>query len=149
VPRAARAVLFSPSKVKGTTCASFFECASPLYCDMDATTGTGTCQPAAATGAACNPDVRFGSCDDNKDYCEASTATCTRVGAVGAACDSTQYNCLGYATCLGGTCVAMSSERGTCDTANGPGCLGDLECSATTNTCGFTASAGACVPSGV
>jgi hypothetical protein len=139
----------APSKVKGTTCAGFYDCASPLYCDTDAATGTGTCQPAAATGAACNPAVTFGSCDDNNDYCDKTTGKCTRRLAVGAACDSSQYNCVGYATCLGGMCSPASPERGACDTVNGPSCLGDLECSTTTNTCGFTASAGACVPSGV
>ncbi len=34
--------------------------------------------------------------------------------------------------------MAESEEvRGACDAANGPTCLGDLECSSPTMTCGF------------
>ena len=114
-----------------------YDCASPLFCALDAAGGTGTCQPAASTGAPCNTVVSFGACDDLRDYCDKTTAKCTRLGAVGASCDPAQQNCIGYASCLGGTCVAMSPERGACDTTNGPTCLGDLECSSQTSTCGF------------
>jgi hypothetical protein len=81
--------------------------------------------------------VSFGACDDLRDYCDKTTAKCTRLMAVGASCDPAQSNCIGYASCLGGACVAMSPERGACDAANGPTCLGDLECSPPTSTCGF------------
>ena len=127
----------APSTVAGASCTSLYDCASPLFCSRDTGSATGTCQPPAATGAACNATVTYGSCDDVRDYCDATTSKCTRRGGVGAACDVTTANCLGYATCLGGTCVAMSTERGACNTADGPNCLGDLECSTTTSTCGF------------
>ena len=127
-----------PSKVVGTACTSaILDCASPLFCALDTAGGTGTCQPAAATGAPCNTVSSYGVCDDLRDYCDKTTAKCTPRIAVGAACDTTAANCVGYASCLGGTCVAMSTERGACNDANGPSCLGDLECSATTSTCGF------------
>ena len=35
----------------GAACATSLECATPLFCALDATGGTGTCQPLAATGA--------------------------------------------------------------------------------------------------
>jgi hypothetical protein len=131
-----------PSKVAGTACTSaLFDCASPLFCALDAAGGNGTCQPAAATGAPCNTVSSYGVCDDIPDYCDKTTATCTPRVGVGGACDATAANCVGYATCLGGTCVAMSTARGACNDASGPSCLGDLECSATTSTCGFPDSA--------
>jgi len=134
-----------PSKVAGAACTTIVQCASPLFCDLDVATGAGTCQPAAATGAACNSDVLFGSCDNLRELCSTATGTCTPRGAVGAPCDPLQYgSCLSYAECIGSTCVALSPERGACNPTDGPGCLGDLECSATTNTCGFPANAPAC-----
>lgn len=126
-----------PSKVLGTPCTMLLDCASPLFCALDAAGGSGTCQSPAATGAACNTVVSYASCDDLRDYCDKTTAKCTRRGAVGATCDVAQANCVGYASCLGGICVAMSPERGACNTTDGPNCLGDLECSSQTFTCGF------------
>jgi hypothetical protein len=128
-----------PAKVVGAACAMPFECATPLFCALDATGGMGTCQPPAATGASCNTVVSTGACDDVRDYCDQTSGKCTPRGAVGASCDPAQQNCLFYASCLGATCVAMSPERGACDAANGPTCLGDLECSSQTFTCGFPA----------
>jgi hypothetical protein len=127
-----------PTTVQGAACATLFDCATPLFCALDTVGGTGTCQPSASTGAPCNTVVSFGACDDLRDYCDKTTAKCTRLVAVGAPCDTAQQNCIGYASCLGGTCVAMSPERGACDVTNGPTCLGDLECSSQTFTCGFT-----------
>ncbi len=135
-----------PLKVAGAPCSSLYECASPLFCDADPTTGTGTCQRVAATGAACNSDVPFGSCDDLREICSTATGKCTPRGSVGAACDPLQVlSCLSYAQCINSTCVPRSSERGACNPAGGPECLGDLECSTTTNTCGFPANAPACM----
>jgi hypothetical protein len=126
-----------PSKVAGTSCTSTLECASPLFCARDSSSATGTCQPSGATGAACNATATYGACDDLRDYCDPTTAKCTRRGAAGAACDAAAGTCIGYTSCLGGTCVAMSPERGACNTTDGPTCLGDLECSSQTFTCGF------------
>jgi hypothetical protein len=132
-----------PSKIAGTVCTTQYECAMPLFCDVDATTSTGTCQPAVATGQPCNPDVGFRACEDLHDYCSWSTETCTPRGAVGAACSETQpLNCLGYAQCIGSTCVAVSPVGGACNPTDGPGCLGSLQCVG--NTCAFLPAAGAC-----
>jgi hypothetical protein len=128
-----------PAKVAGEPCAMPFECATPLFCAFDAAGGTGTCQRPAATGASCNTVVSTGTCDDVRDYCDQASGKCTPRLAVGTSCDPAQQNCVLYASCLGATCVAMSPERGACDAANGPTCLGELECSSQTFTCGFPA----------
>jgi hypothetical protein len=128
-----------PAKTAGASCAMAFECATPLFCALDAAGGTGTCQAPAATGASCNTVVGAAACDDVRDYCDQASGQCTPRVAVGASCDPTQQNCVFYGSCLGGTCVAMSPERGACDATNGPSCLGDLECSSQTFTCGFPA----------
>ena len=92
---ASTATCVLPSKVPGTPCIGQYECALPLGCDIDAATGAGTCQPAAATGAACNPAARV-ACESLRDYCYGTT--CTPRGAVGAACDPLEGNtCLGVA----------------------------------------------------
>jgi hypothetical protein len=139
----ARCVL--PSPVRGTACTSRYECKAPLFCDLTSLTA-GTCQPSVATGGACNASslVFVGACDDFHDYCDKTTHVCTRLGAVGDPCDTSQRNCLGYAQCVGATCVAKSPERGACDATKGLGCLGNLECSSTTSTCAFPDNAGAC-----
>jgi hypothetical protein len=132
-----------PSQVRGTPCSIIYECASPLFCRVDPGATTGTCQPAAATGAPCISNL--GACDDLRDYCDKTTGVCTRLVAVGGACDPAQQNCVYYADCLGSICVSRSPERGACNPTDGPNCLGTLECSATTDTCGFPANAGACM----
>lgn len=124
------------SGAQGAPCTTVLDCAAPLFCAADSAAGSRTCQPPAATGAPCNISESFGACDDLNDYCDGTTARCTRRVAPGASCDPDAQNCVGYASCLGGTCVALSTERGACDPTNGPTCLGDLECSATTFTCG-------------
>ena len=144
VPTSATCV--APSKVAGSACSSSIDCAPPLFCDLDSAAGAGTCQPPAATGAPCNPNVGYGACDDLHDFCDTATSTCTPAAAVGAPCDPLQVlSCVGYANCLGSTCVARSPERGACNPTDGPACLGDLECSPTTNTCGFPATSPACL----
>jgi hypothetical protein len=114
------------------------ECVPPLFCAVDTARGTGTCQAYAATGAPCNTVVSYEACDDLRDYCDQTTGKCRRLGAVGAPCDLVLQNCIGYANCLGGSCVAKSRDRGACDATSGPFCLGDLVCSPQTFTCGFT-----------
>jgi hypothetical protein len=123
-----------PSTVRGTPCTATAHCASPLYCNLDLTTLMGTCEPLSATGQPCNPDGLL-PCDDGRDYCDQATATCTRRGGVGSACDPAQPHCLALARCVGTTCVANAAEGGACAATNGPDCLGNLECSAQTNTC--------------
>ena len=135
----------APSKVRGTPCTGSYNCAAPLFCDIDVVVGAGTCQPAVATGAHCNVTVGLSSCNDLRDYCSWSTGTCTPRGAVGAPCSESDANsCLGYGHCVASTCVARSTERGACDPVAGLDCLGGLDCSPTTNTCEFPANAPAC-----
>jgi hypothetical protein len=134
----------TPSKVAGTPCIVAYECEPPLFCDIDVN-GNGTCQPVAATGAPCNSYVALGVCDDLRDFCGVATDTCAPRGKPGAACSFLDpNNCLGYAQCIGSTCVAHAPASGACYPASGPGCLGSLECSTQTNTCEFPAVAGAC-----
>jgi hypothetical protein len=129
-----------PSKVPGTACDSANQCAPPLFCDKDSAAGTGTCQPGAATGAPCNA-VSYGSCDDVRDK---ETNQCTRLGAVGASCDPAGRGCIGYAACLGTTCVARGTAGAACNPTDVLTCLGDLDCFPETETCGFPAFADAC-----
>lgn len=133
----------APSSVRGTACRTAYECKSPLFCDLTSA-ANGTCQTGAPTGAACNPSVSFGACDDNHDYCDKTAKVCVPLGAIGAACDPAQKNCLGYAQCLGSICVARPLERGACNATDGPSCLGNLRCSDQTKTCTFPEQAPAC-----
>jgi len=130
-----------PSTTRGTPCTETLQCASPLYCDLDLTTGTavtGTCELYGTTGARCNPDVF--SCEDARDYCDPATLTCTRRLGVGATCDPEQQNCLFLAWCVGTTCVARSAVGGACTPTDPPACLVGLECATQTNTCAFFAA---------
>jgi hypothetical protein len=132
------------STVEGTPCTSSTLCASPMYCAIDPATGMGTCKRAAATGAACSPSVGSISCDQVGDYCDATTSKCTPRVAPGSTCDSTQFNCVGYATCVGTTCVARPVAGQACDPTSGPSCLGSLPCDTTTNTCPALPTGGVC-----
>ncbi len=140
------ATCIAPSKVRGTPCTTQYECATPLFCQISGATLTGTCQPAVATGQLCSTLGGFRACENLRDYCSQSASRCTPRGAVGAACTEEDVNsCLGYAQCIGSTCVALSPARGACNPTDGPGCLGNLQCSAATNTCEFPAAASACM----
>jgi len=143
-PPSAPAKCMTPSTVEGSPCSALGACAPPLFCQLDSSDGT--CRRVAARGAPC---VASGisapqACDDLLDYCDRSTHVCTRRGAPGEPCDPAQRTCLGYAQCLGSTCVALGSERAACEPTSGPGCLGDLECSPITKTCTLPTPASAC-----
>jgi hypothetical protein len=129
-----------PSTTEGASCTSLTGCRSPLFCDLDQTTGAGSCKRAAATGGACNP-LTSRSCDDGRDVCDATSNTCTPKAAVGAAC--TPNTCVGWASCDGATCVARPRAAETCDPVAGPYCLGGLECDPTM-TCSLTPVGGVC-----
>jgi hypothetical protein len=132
--------------VEGSSCASIYACASPLFCDMPSSTGTGTCRRLAASGAACNSIVAsYLSCDDIRDTCDAATNTCVRRTAVGGTCDAARSPCVAYALCQLGTCVAYTKPGAACTPGATPDCLGSLECSAQTNTCVAPSSDGSCI----
>jgi hypothetical protein len=129
----------------GAQCGVSGACASPLFCDLDAASGTGTCKHAVATGAHCNPTVGSASCDDLHDRCDATTSTCVTPAAVGAACDATMVRaCVAYATCTAGTCVAQPEAGDSCD-STGPPCYSGLICDSTTLKCTLTPEGGACM----
>jgi hypothetical protein len=139
---------FVPSTVEGSTCASPFDCRTPLFCDLDAATGTGTCRRAAASGAACISSGVLDyavACDDIRDVCDPTTGKCVRRTAVGGSCDPVRSMCVGYALCVGGTCVAYPKPGEACTPGGSPDCLGSLECSAQTSTCVAPSSDGSCI----
>jgi hypothetical protein len=124
-----------PSTVEGSACASFFECASPLFCAIDDTTGSGVCRRAAASGTTCDASAFSFACDDIRDTCAPVTGTCVPRTAVGGTCDPARIDCIGYAQCVGTTCVALPKPGAACTPGGSADCLGSLECSAQTSTC--------------
>jgi hypothetical protein len=137
---------FVPSTVEGSTCDRRFGCTSPLFCDLDGAAATGTCRRAAQSGAACNssaPD--YVPCDDNRDTCSPTTNTCVRRTAVGGTCGPADPACVGYALCVGATCVAYPKPGEACTPGGSPDCLGSFECSAQTSTCVAPSSDGSCL----
>jgi len=135
-----------PSTVEGSACAMFFDCASPLFCATDAGTGTKSCRRAAASGAACDGSASvYNACDDSRDICSPTTNTCVRRTAVGGTCDPARSACVGYAVCVGTTCVAYPKPGEACTPGGSPDCLGSFECAAQTNTCVAPSSDGSCL----
>jgi hypothetical protein len=115
---------------EGAACDTFFDtCADPFYCNIqDFMTFTGKCATPAASGATCVAADLI-PCTDTRDYCDATSTTCTRSVGVDAACSDT-IACIGFASCSATTmkCVANPSAGQACDAANGPDCLGTLDC---------------------
>lgn len=137
---------FVPSTVEGSTCDRRFACASPLFCDLDAATGTGTCRRAIASGAACDSSATdYLPCDDTRDTCSPTTSTCVRRTAVGGTCDPARQGCVGYALCTRNICVAYPKPGEACTPNVSPDCLGLFECSAQTSTCVAPSSDGSCI----
>jgi hypothetical protein len=128
-----------PSTVEGSACTSQL-CAAPLFCDVGPN-GTGTCKHRVSTGEACNPTSD--GCDDQRDSCDPTTLVCTRKARVGETCDTARYNCVGYATCQGTTCIKRPTAGEACP-STGPTCLGGLYCDTQTATCTLSPVGGAC-----
>lgn len=116
---------------EGTACDDIQACVNPLYCNLNFQTGVGACKKPAASNAAC---VRADliACADQRDYCNATSLTCVRRVAVGAACMSGSMPCVGYASCIAGTCVADIAAGGACVVDSGADCAGNLMCTAGT-----------------
>jgi len=106
-------------------------CAAALYCDLDFATGMGACRRPATTGGPCNVNVGSTSCDDRRDYCDATTGTCTRRVGPDGDCSVGQV-CVGYTQCQGTTCVALPAPGQSCGSLP---CLGSLQCDPATSTC--------------
>ncbi len=111
---------------EGGACDAIDGCSNPMYCNLDFTAGTGTCKKAAASGATCNR-MDLLPCSDSRDYCDPTMLTCVRRVAVGATCGN-GVSCVGYASCLNGTCVADIAAGGACQADTGADCAVDLEC---------------------
>ena len=134
-----------PSTTEGGACSGYYQCASPLFCDMEAGARAGTCRRLAATGAACSLSVSaYLTCDDSRDFCDPTTKTCMRRKAGGASCDPTRSECIYYAVCQLNVCTAYPKQGEACTPGVAPRCLGSLECSTQTNTCEFPAPDGSC-----
>lgn len=115
---------------EGSPCDEFDACANPMYCNLS--TSSPTCKKPAASGATCSR-MDLLACADTREYCDATSLKCTPRVAVGGACGA-QVPCVGFASCIGGACVADLPAGATCqNTATSPDCAGTLEC--TNGTC--------------
>jgi hypothetical protein len=112
----------------GTACDSFLACANPMICNIFA--DSPTCEKPAGTGETCSLDALI-PCADFSQFCDPATTKCVADLAVGASCPE-GTDCVGYATCVSGTCQKNSAAGGTCS-ETGVDCLGDLDC--TNGTC--------------
>ena len=126
---------------EGAPCEDLDACVDPMYCDLDFQTFMGVCTKAAASGATCDNSTLL-PCADGRDYCDATTMKCVRAADVGAACPD-GVDCVGYAACVNGTCVAKPGLGGTCVVDQDPSCLGTLEC--TGGKCTVPATGTACM----
>jgi hypothetical protein len=122
----------TPQAMEGGPCTELDGCANAMVCNLNFTTGMGTCKTPAASGAACvRGDVR--PCADMRDYCNAASLTCVRAAAVDASCVN-GVPCVGYAQCKQNKCVADLKLGETCVAGpSEPRCAGTLVC--TGGTC--------------
>lgn len=139
------AVCTAPSAVEGSACTTIFGCASPLFCDLDPAIGAGTCRRAATSGAPCSiAGYSYMACDDIRETCNRAIGTCVRRTAVGEPCEANRADCVGYAICVGTTCVAHPKPGEACTLNAAPICRGIYRCSTETNTCEVPPSDGSC-----
>lgn len=111
---------------EGGACDELDACSNPMYCNLNFQTGMGTCKKPAASNAACSR-MELIPCADLRDHCSPTTMTCVRDIAVGGAC-GTGVQCVGYASCVNGACVADIPLDGACVADSGADCAIDLEC---------------------
>nr|MBA3500491.1 hypothetical protein [Deltaproteobacteria bacterium] len=111
---------------EGTACDAIDACVNPLYCNLSFTTGTGTCKKPAASGQTC---VRMDliPCADSREFCDPTMLKCIKDVSIGATCGN-GVQCVGYSSCLNGTCVADIPAGGACQVDAGADCVGGLEC---------------------
>jgi hypothetical protein len=126
-----------PIAGEGSACTDVDSCANPMYCDVFS--DTPTCVRPPSTGETCDPQALL-VCADSRDYCDA-TMKCARAGDAGATCASDD-ECLSYASCINGACVAQGGPGATCGGASDPDCAGDLEC--TNGTCALPPAGPTC-----
>lgn len=111
---------------EGGACDELDACVNPMYCNLNFTSGAGTCKTPAARNATCSR-MDLLPCADSRDYCDMTQLKCIPRVAVGAACP-TGTQCVGYASCIAGTCVADIAPGGACQVETGPDCAGNLDC---------------------
>ncbi len=122
----------------GQPCTGFSDCVAGSICNLDFTTGMGTCGSLPARGETCMADG-FG-CNSSEDYCDSTTMKCTAKVAPGGACPAGN-ECVDYAKCNAMVCAAKAGAGGTCMVTSD--CLGDLECQS--GTCGLPTAPPACM----
>ena len=116
---------------EGAACDSFSACAAPLVCNLDFTTGMGTCYKPVARGETCDPQVLLGPCADIADFCDQASMTCKARGKDGEACNvEDNQSCVAYASCDNGTCKNKPATGEACVDTSSSACLGDLTCTA-------------------
>ena len=103
------------------------ECPAPYLCRTVPPGDQSVCTPPVERGQSCGGvgDVFF--CNDLRDNCNVEGSTCTAAIPVGGACPA--GGCVGYASCVGSTCVAQGGPGAGCGTADD--CLGQLVCDTT------------------
>ncbi len=111
---------------EGAACTDIDACANPMYCNINFTTGSGTCKKAPSSGATCNRTTDLLPCADSRDYCDPATSKCVRNAAVSAACGN-GISCVDYASCVNSVCVADPKAGENC-VVDGQDCTGSLEC---------------------
>lgn len=142
IPDGAQAGTCAALLQQGATCTDLFSCVDPLICELDFQTGVGTCEEPAAREATCDPN-RLIPCTDLRDFCDPAASTCNPAIDVGGTCDDASgIFCIGFATCLNGTCAADPGAGDTCPTDGSQSCLGGLECDA--GTCALPPPSASC-----
>lgn len=113
----------APRVDNGQPCIVNGECLDGQRCDIG---GTNACYKLSAAGEPCNPLLTQGACIDFDRVCDPASSTCIPKPGPGAPCLSDQ--CIGFAVCLDGNCVARPRWGEPCD--GSVPCLGDLFCNA-------------------
>ena len=115
---------------EGEACPGFGAdyCVDGLFCD--AFFEASTCYRPGAEGETCDPARGFGivACVRTDLWCDPADTTCKKRPAPGEACDIEVDNCIDYAYCVAGTCVAKPGAGEACGGTDEIDCLGDLEC---------------------
>lgn len=121
----------------GASCDELDACSGTMICNiLDAAP---TCEQPAASGASCDLMALF-PCIDSRDFCDPA-GTCSPLLAPGSACPNGD-ECIGFATCVNGTCVEDPGAGDTCVVDGEQECLGALTC--TGGTCQFPPASTVC-----
>jgi hypothetical protein len=111
----------APRVDNGQACVANGECLDGQRCDLG---GNNECYKLSIAGDPCNPLLTQGACVDFDHVCDMASSTCVEAPGPGAPCPLGQ--CLGFAVCVEGTCIARPKFGEPCD--GSIPCLGDLFC---------------------